>query len=254
MEAAQEKFGRVLEAPRRGAGEYVDRCQGSVRPDWWLGVGVVCGILLLRVPIGSQMRFHLCFADRETESQKGGGTSTQKLVKRDMMPSPMHSGTPLPQSQKKPFSPSCFPCHSSLSAQLMLAVRVIVPSGSAFSFDGKIPLGVQKGPEPDLPLEQDTPVSPNSRKIKRLELHPGESQASPPHPEIPQPGWGRCRFAVRRVRAAVAAHARSRLARGRRALPAKGPGFQSPKTACAPHWRRPREVRGSSLWNSLTDR
>lgn len=150
------------------------------------------------------------------------------------MPSPMHSGTPLWQSQKKPFSPSCFPCHSSLSVQLMLAVRAIVPSGSAFSFDGKIPLGVQKGPEPDLPLEEDTPVSPNSRKIKRLELHPGESQASPAHPEIPQPGWGRCRFPVRRVRAAVAAHARSRLAGGRRALPAKGPGFQS-RRPLVPH-------------------
>ena len=49
-------------------------------------------------------------------------------------------------------------------------------------------------------------VSLHGRKIKCLELHPGESQAGlTNHPQAPQPGWGRPRGEVVPVRAAAAA-------------------------------------------------
>ncbi|XP_045840867.1 collagen alpha-1(I) chain-like [Meles meles] len=110
-----------------------------------------------------------------TPTQGGGGGPT-----RDCQPRP----GPAPPGQPR-----------SLSAEPRLALRTTALSGSVSSFDGKVPLGVQKGPEPDLepdlqPLEEDARVSPNSMKIKFPELHPGESQASPAHPETPQPGWG----------------------------------------------------------------
>lgn len=48
-------------------------------------------------------------------------------------------------------------------------------------------------------------MSLHGRKIKCLELHPGESQAGLTHPQAPQQGWGRPRGEVVPVRAAAAA-------------------------------------------------
>lgn len=81
--------------------------RGVCSPGWWLEVWVVCGILL---PGASSTwancdLIYPCFANEETEPQKGGVTSSQELVSGMEFHLRAHPGlfrtAPLPPS---PFS------------------------------------------------------------------------------------------------------------------------------------------------------